>query len=201
MRVKRSIRIKKLLRVITPKRAPVWARTTWWTGSSLFAGTAIGLAVITMLVVVAFYHSDTGPGAQKNVDTRVARAAVDANGSIATTSVGADGVGNTVRTSAPGADAKAARVTITGCLERSDETFKLTDTTGANPPKARSWKSAFLKKRPAQIEVVDTVKRLNLATHVGERVSVTGTLVDREMRAGSVQRVASSCASTPKTKI
>jgi hypothetical protein len=95
----------------------------------------------------------------------------------------------------PRADEKLARVTITGCLERSDESFRLTNTSGATAPTSRSWKSAFLKKRPATIEVVDTVKRLNLKSHVGQRVTVTGTLVDREMRVGSLQSVASSCSS------
>jgi hypothetical protein len=76
----------------------------------------------------------------------------------------------------------------------------LTNTSGATAPTSRSWKSAFLKKRPATIEVVDTVKRLNLRSHVGQRVAVTGTLVDREMQVGSLQRVASSCSSVPKVK-
>jgi hypothetical protein len=58
-----------------------------------------------------------------------------------------------------------------------------------------------LKKRPARIEVVDTVKRLNLGSHVGQRVTVTGTIVDREMRVGSLQRVASSCSSSTKMKV
>jgi len=76
----------------------------------------------------------------------------------------------------------------------------LTNTSGATAPTSRSWKSGFLKKRPATIDVVEAVKRLNLNSHVGERVAVTGTLVDREMRAGSLQRVASSCSSAPKVK-
>jgi hypothetical protein len=89
-------------------------------------------------------------------------------------------------------------VTITGCLERTDETFRLKDTTGAGAPKARSWKSGFLKKGSASIDVVDASKRLNLRNHVGQRVSVTGTLVDREMHVRSVQRVSASCTNTPK---
>src|SRR4051794_1050377 len=54
-------------------------------------------------------------------------------------------------TSRPEADAaktsaaNTAPVTIFGCLERSNDTYRLTDTDGADVPKARSWKSAFLK--------------------------------------------------------
>ena len=95
-----------------------------------------------------------------------------------------------VKPSAP----KAAPVTITGCLERNDETFRLKDTSGADAPKSRSWKSGFLKKGPKPIDVVDSSKRLKLGDHVGQRVSVTGTLVDREMQVRSVKRVAPSCS-------
>ena len=100
----------------------------------------------------------------------------------------------------PAADTKVARVTIEGCLERDDDTFRLTDTAGTNAPTSRSWKSGFLKKRPASIEVRDSVKRINLASHVGQRVSVTGTLVDRQMRVGSLQPVSLSC-STYNSKV
>ena len=88
---------------------------------------------------------------------------------------------------------EATPVTITGCLERDDATFRLKDTTGADAPKSRSWKKGFLKKGMASIEVVDAANRLSLSNHVGQRVSVTGLLVDREMTLRSLQRVAASC--------
>ena len=86
-------------------------------------------------------------------------------------------------------------VTITGCLERDDETFRLKDTTGVDAPRSRSWKSGFLRKRPASVEVIDASNRLRLNSHVGERISVTGTLEDKELQVRSLRRVASSCAS------
>ena len=88
---------------------------------------------------------------------------------------------------------KSSPVTITGCLELANETFRLQDTTGVNAPKTRSWKSGFLKKASRSIEVVDASRRLKLPSHVGQRVSVTGVLVDREMQGRSLQRVAASC--------
>jgi hypothetical protein len=88
---------------------------------------------------------------------------------------------------------KPAPVTITGCLERDDNSFRLKETAGDNAPKSRSWKSGFLKKGPAPVAVVDASNHLKLQSHVGERVSVTGTLVDREMQGRSLQRLASSC--------
>jgi hypothetical protein len=95
----------------------------------------------------------------------------------------------TVRPAAP----RPAPVTITGCLERHDAAFRLKDTAGADAPKSRSWKSGFLKKSSSSIDVVDGANRLKLKDHVGQRVSVTGVLVEREMQARSLKNVASSC--------
>jgi hypothetical protein len=92
-------------------------------------------------------------------------------------------------------------VTITGCLERADEAFRLKDTEGNEAPKARSWKSGFLKKGRTAVDVVDAGNRLNLSNHVGERVTVTGTLVDREIRVRTLQRVAASCSIAPRVKV
>jgi hypothetical protein len=91
-------------------------------------------------------------------------------------------------TTAAAAPAKAP-ITITGCLERTDEGFELKDTSGADAPKARSWKSGFLKKGSATLDVVDPARTLQLADHVGRRVSVTGMVTEREMRARSIRRV------------
>jgi len=91
----------------------------------------------------------------------------------------------------------AAAVTITGCLEHAHETFRLKDTTGVEAAKSRSWKSGFFKKSSASIEVVDAANRLQLLTHVGQRVSVTGMLVEREMQGRSLKRIAASCDIEP----
>jgi len=101
----------------------------------------------------------------------------------------------TSKTAAP----STTLVTITGCLEQRDETtFRLKDTDGTDVPKARTWKTAFLKRGPAPIEVVDAANRLKLNDHVGQRVTVTGTLNEREMQVRSLQRVAASCEKTPQ---
>ena len=85
-------------------------------------------------------------------------------------------------------------VTITGCLANDEDTFVLKDTSGADAPKSRSWKSGFLKKRAATIELFDATNALRLPRYVGQRVAATGMLVNHEMRAQSVQRVAASCS-------
>jgi hypothetical protein len=84
-------------------------------------------------------------------------------------------------------------VTVTGCLERDAETYRLTDTTGEDAPKSRSWKSGFLKKGSATVEILDASNRLRLANYVGRHVSVTGMLVDRELQGRSLRRISDSC--------
>ena len=85
-----------------------------------------------------------------------------------------------------------AAVTVNGCLENDGGVFRLTDVSGAGAPTSRSWKSGFLRKRPASIEVEDAVGTLSLRNYVGRRVSANGTLTDREMRARAM-RVVGAC--------
>jgi hypothetical protein len=80
-------------------------------------------------------------------------------------------------------------VTITGCLERDKDTFRLKET---DAPKGRSWKSGFLKKS-SKVQVVDGSNRLKLGNHVGHRLAITGLLKDRELEARSFKMVEPSC--------
>jgi hypothetical protein len=97
---------------------------------------------------------------------------------------------------APEAKEEAPRldtVTVTGCLERNQDDFRLTDTSGAEAPKSRSWKSGFLVKRSASIALVEPAVGVKFPSYVGARVAATGTLEDREMRVFSLQRVGPAC--------
>ena len=94
---------------------------------------------------------------------------------------------------AKGTVGRTAPVTVFGCLERSNSSFRLTDTDGVDAPKARSWKTAFIKKGAASIEVVDPGNHAKLSTHVGQRLSVTGTLADRQMQVRSIRRISATC--------
>jgi hypothetical protein len=107
-----------------------------------------------------------------------------------------------VTTSVPGAEAargkgKAAvgpkAVTVTGCLERNDNVYRLTGTSGAHAPKARSWKSGFLKKRTSDLEVLDPSRKIKLKDHVGHRDALTGRVEDGELRVQSMRHLAASC--------
>ena len=93
----------------------------------------------------------------------------------------------------PAATIDAATATIAGCLTFDAGEYRLKDATGTEAPKSRSWKSGFLTRRSATIDIVDSNQSLALAAHVGQRVEIGGTLVEREMQARSLQRLAESC--------
>jgi hypothetical protein len=84
-------------------------------------------------------------------------------------------------------------VTVTGCLETHHDGYRLKDASGGDIHGGRSWKSGFLKKGSPSVDLVDGSNKLKLHDHVGQRVSVTGTLEDKEMQARSMKTVASDC--------
>jgi hypothetical protein len=191
----------------------------------------MGLAMICIITagMLISSHQLSKPAEDANVDTQADNAAIEADAttvSVATaprTRANADKAYAPAVVSAakePAAKEPAAKepaatepaatepaatlaaVTITGCLERADETtFRLKDTVGEDAPKSRSWKSGFLKKGSTSIEVVDAAHQLKLSDHVGQKVSLTGTLVDREMQVRSLQRVSTSCENSPKVRV
>jgi len=92
-----------------------------------------------------------------------------------------------------GAVPGAELATIEGCLVQDADQFRLKNTSGEDAPRGRSWKSGFLHKSAKNIGVLDQTHRLNLARHVGERVTITGILDDRDLQGTSLKRVAESC--------
>ena len=93
---------------------------------------------------------------------------------------------------ATGSGRPPERVTLTGCLEQKDETFRLKDTEGVDAPKSRNWKTGFADEAPGDGRLLDQRNRNKLANHVGERVSITGMLSDRELQVVAL-RVANTC--------
>ncbi len=84
-------------------------------------------------------------------------------------------------------------VTMTGCVEKHGDGFRLTETEGDDAPRARSWKFGFFRRGNVPLELVDGAQTAPFK-HVGERVRVTGTLDDRELTLRSLRRVADSCS-------
>jgi hypothetical protein len=93
-----------------------------------------------------------------------------------------------------GAIPGAELATVEGCLIQDANQFQLRNTSGEDAPKGRSWKSGFLHRSAKTVDVIDQSHRLNLARHVGERVTITGLLDDRELQGTSLKRVAESCS-------
>jgi hypothetical protein len=89
-------------------------------------------------------------------------------------------------------DDESVAATITGCLVHDDDMFQLKDTDGEQAPKARSWKSGFIRRSSAKVHVLAS-DGLSLKSHVGHRVSVSGMLTDRELHARSVRATSERC--------
>jgi hypothetical protein len=196
MPVKKSMRVKKAAAsskkpATPPVAAPAAKTPVRWMRT--FGAETIFIALMcimaaAMLVAAAHGASET--------PERPRAAAVEADSTLPQPepAKAADPASSVSDSAEPESVGTTARMTtISGCLERSDETFRLKDTSGAYAPKARSWKSGFLRKSAASIDVVDAMHRLRLANHIGHRVSLTGTLEDRSMQARSLQRIAGTC--------
>jgi hypothetical protein len=212
MPLKKSIRSKKSMRLNAFTRLKKYTRLTGRIGAGTIALVVIGLLAAAMLIGARQPSQPVDRASEVTQPERAANqtgakqaasmTAIAGRGAAQKFDANAEGANaSAVESAAKGPAPKSAPVTITGCLERADETFRLKDTAGVDAPKSRSWKSGFLKKGSASIEVVDAANRLRLPDHVGRRVSVTGTLVDREMQIRSLQRVAASCTKSPRVRI
>lgn len=97
--------------------------------------------------------------------------------------------------SSPSESASQTAVTITGCLESTIDghQYRLTDTEGADAPKARSWRSGFLNKRSAPVELVEFSELSDMRKYVGHRVAATGVLTSRELHVRSLESAGPSC--------
>ena len=196
MRIRKTVRAKKS----TP-RSKKSTRFTASVGQQAAALAAIGVVAAAAMLFAARHSSPpSGVAAadfhqDKVARTRTTSEATPAGPSFDTTLAADTTAANMPANESPasGPVQKSSPVTITGCLEDARDGFRLKDTSGADAPKARSWKTGFLKKSSPSIEVVDAANRLQLPTHVGQRVSVTGVVVDREMKARSLKRIAASC--------
>jgi hypothetical protein len=100
-----------------------------------------------------------------------------------------------IESNQPADQIRQAPVTITGCLEVTSDgdEFRLTDTEGEGAPTARGWRSGFLRKRPAPIELSALRDPAAARRYVGHRVVATGVLSSRALRVRSLQSAGSVC--------
>ena len=189
----------------TPVKKPVSGKKPIGLTSAIGpkATTIVVICVMAGGILVAARQQQYKPKALPDpvMSAEMAAAATGSKRTAATNAPSAASAASPVSTSTTvtvtGTAPKAPPVTITGCLEADGDAFRLKDTSGADAPKSRSWKSGFMKKGPATIDVVDGAHALRLADQVGHRVSVSGTLVNHEMQARSLRRLGSSCGERP----
>jgi hypothetical protein len=106
-----------------------------------------------------------------------------------------DVLGRTMGSPAATSDAVSPAITMSGCLEATvdGDQFRLTDVEGTDAPKARSWKSGFLRKRSAPVDLVELSDPVGLRKYVGRRMVATGQLSGRELRVRSLQAAGAPC--------
>jgi hypothetical protein len=94
-------------------------------------------------------------------------------------------------------DAKpaAADSTYVGCLrsEGDGQKLVLTEVGGKDVPQSRNWKTMFVTKKSAKLEV-RPAGTLALRQHVGQTVQVSGRRVDDRIAARSVKVVGATCS-------
>jgi hypothetical protein len=165
MQWKKWIRAKaKHLRVTKSRRTKRSSRSPLWTSRETIGAAVIGVVLAAVLGVAMRSHDSnaTGTGQTTFAQTTSGQTAGTQSAGHVSASTAGHAIDARATYDESTADVTPASVTITGCLERSDATYRLKDTSGAGAPKTRSWKSGFLKKNTATIEIVDPAKRLNL---------------------------------------
>jgi hypothetical protein len=202
MRTKRSAESKKTTtRAAKGKTRPAaMARSTHKTWVAGVDGLSLGIAgaaIVAAGILVAAYRPASPDEISATTVTTTGAASADAVESSRAAITPARSAGDAVPAGA--STTWPAPLTITGCLDRDGDSYRLTDTAGTGVPKSRSWKSGFLKKNTSSITVVDADRRARLQDHLGQRVTVTGTMVNREMQIGSMHLLSESCSD--KTKI
>lgn len=138
-------------------------------------------------------RANRAPAAMSTEKTTVTAPGANMSESVKPSAVAPVSATTGAKSTAAASAQKSTAVTITGCLERDDDKFRLKDTDGEDAPRSRSWKAGFLKRSNRKVDVIDVSNRFKLSDHVGERVSATGTLVDGDMQLRSLSRVATSC--------
>jgi hypothetical protein len=192
---------KKLARAKKPSPASVKADASPEVPTVVASKVVWTLPIVMLMLIVAAgglliasRESSNAPAAATPAVTAAVMtpSATDGKKSTAVTASTSPETATAPAAAAPAA-ATAKPVSITGCLQRNDNGFVLKNTEGTAAPKARSWKSGFLKRSTSSVELTDTANAAHLASHVGQRVTVTGPLEDRDMRVVSLHRVAASC--------
>lgn len=161
-------------------------------GIAQVAAVSVVVLLAVGAIIVVAQKATPAATASPAKSATVSATAPAAKTTATTAKKGAPAKGKTAN-GAGSAQAAPEIVTITGCLEQKEDGFRLKDTGGTDVPKSRSWKTLGMTKHASTVSLVDTSNRLKLGSHVGQRVSVTGALVDKDLQGRSLKSLASSC--------
>lgn len=90
---------------------------------------------------------------------------------------------------------KQPTATLTGCLREDGDHFALTNLSGTQAPKGRSWKTGFIKKSAKNVEVVGASSNVRLKDQIGHQVTIVGMKDDdTHIKASSVKRLNGACS-------
>ena len=91
------------------------------------------------------------------------------------------------------ATVKADTVTYVGCLRADDDgdRYMLTEISGPNAPRSRSWKTGFITKRSVDMEV--SGPRGKMKENNGRLVRITGRRDGNELFAKSITFAGATC--------
>ena len=82
--------------------------------------------------------------------------------------------------------------TYIGCLRGNDGAFVLTEVGGPNVPETRSWQSLYMSKERV-LDVQPMNHNLNLQSHVGHTVKMSGTVEGKTINVRSITFVGATC--------
>jgi hypothetical protein len=91
-----------------------------------------------------------------------------------------------------GVAAQTRPSTYIGCLRGNDGSFVLTEVGGPNVPETRSWQSLYMSKVRV-LEVQPMNHNLDMQSHVGHTVKMTGTVEGKTLRARSMTFIGATC--------
>jgi hypothetical protein len=150
----------------------------------------LAATVVAMLVVIAIV------AAMSNRSTTAKRESGSSKTIQASASYEPLAVASKPSRTDPRTDAKpVAESTYVGCLRSEEDGRKLvlTEVGGRDVPQSRNWKTMFVTKKAAKLEV-RPAGTLALRQHVGQTVQVSGRRVDDRLAARSVKVVGTTCS-------
>lgn len=174
------------------EKAPSAQRAT--SAKSTWSACVIALGLLGVVAVgLLFAAREPSPSAEAQIASAPHEATTDGAVMPASVRKTSTSIGTASPAETPKQGTVSGAITVTGCLQRDGGGYRLRDTDGEDAPRSRSWKSGFIKKSSTPLEMIDAGNGARLSDHLGQRVSVNGTVISHEMHELSLRRLAATC--------